>query len=51
MKSKVYLFLKNNIPDNLKQYIYPILNFKKKFNNQITLVDNKKFEDKYLWTR
>lgn len=29
MKSKVYLFLKNNIPDNLKQYIYPILNFKK----------------------
>ena len=29
MKSRIYLFLKNNIPDNVKQYIYPILNLKK----------------------
>ena len=29
MKSRIYLFLKENIPNNVKQYIYPILNFKK----------------------
>jgi len=28
-KSKIYIFLKNIIPNNIKEYIYPILNFKK----------------------
>ena len=37
MKSRLYLFLKDNIPDSFKQYIYPILNFKKNLITRLPL--------------